>query len=593
MYIKQPTKRLIVRQIDQSREANMLKQKKMLIAQFILSLSAMFFYIPMSHAIGGPNGYGPQVDAACSNANGTTPFSAKGCSLCHNTADFNQSVEPEWTAYHSIGPLAFCYRAPDSVINSPSGNVTINKGESVNFSGAVTGTAPDPVADPEPFSYSWDFGDATSGSMDQNPAHVFDKAGTFNVTLIASDGIKRSDSTPAKITVTVVDSRANQAPNGTIVSPATDVTIKAGESVSFSGSATDPENNTPFSYQWNFGDGTVKSLLTDPNISHTYSSAGIYTAMFTVTDSEGLSDPSPATRTITVNRSSAACTDNDKDMFSPEGGVCGPIDCDDYNAAVNPGAIEACGDQIDNDCNGDTDRKDAHCSGPNCIGDLLKQVEILKAAWDGDDGELKVKGTWGTEGAIVNLSDARTGEPLGSTKVRASKGSDNHEDRRDHDNRDYNYRGKTYFWEFELEHLAVVPCRVRAEIEGRIGERDVAYAPVNCSGKPPVTNNSPVAKDDKASTTQKVAVTIPVLANDSDEDKDALTIVMFSQPKHGVVTRNGETLTYTPKGRFTDEDSFTYTISDHHGGTDEADVHVDVSKAKVGKGRSGHGKDDD
>ena len=50
MYIKQPTKRLIVRQIDQSREANMLKQKKMLIAQFILSLSAMFFYIPKNIA---------------------------------------------------------------------------------------------------------------------------------------------------------------------------------------------------------------------------------------------------------------------------------------------------------------------------------------------------------------------------------------------------------------------------------------------------------------------------------------------------------------------------------------------------------------
>jgi len=191
------------------------------------------------------------------------------------------------------------------------------------------------------------------------------------------------------------------------------------------------------------------------------------------------------------------------------------------------------------------------------------------------------------------LSDAQTGEALGSTRVRAFSGRDDHEDRGDHDNRDYNYRGQTYFWEFELEHLAVVPCRIRAEIEGRIGERDVAYAPANCSGKPPVTNNAPVAKDDKATTTQKVAVTIPVLANDSDEDNDALTIVMFSQPKHGVVTRNGETLTYTPKGGFTGDDSFNYTISDRHGGTDKAKVLVDINKVSAGKGRSNHDKDHD
>ncbi|MFH1217849.1 MAG: putative metal-binding motif-containing protein [Pseudomonadota bacterium] len=47
-----------------------------------------------------------------------------------------------------------------------------------------------------------------------------------------------------------------------------------------------------------------------------------------------------------------ACTDNDGDTYAVEGGACGPVDCDDSNAAINPGAAEVCGDGIDNTCNG-------------------------------------------------------------------------------------------------------------------------------------------------------------------------------------------------------------------------------------------------
>ena len=38
-------------------------------------------------------------------------------------------------------------------------------------------------------------------------------------------------------------------------------------------------------------------------------------------------------------------------------------DCDDTNAAVNPDAAEDCGNQIDDDCDGDIDTADSDCAG--------------------------------------------------------------------------------------------------------------------------------------------------------------------------------------------------------------------------------------
>jgi VCBS repeat-containing protein len=89
-------------------------------------------------------------------------------------------------------------------------------------------------------------------------------------------------------------------PKGTISSPATDVTIVAGQSVSFAGSGSDPDG-TISGYSWTLPGGNPNSSALATPGSVTYSAAGTYTATLTVTDNANLTDPNPPTRKITVN----------------------------------------------------------------------------------------------------------------------------------------------------------------------------------------------------------------------------------------------------------------------------------------------------
>ncbi len=89
-------------------------------------------------------------------------------------------------------------------------------------------------------------------------------------------------------------------------------------------------------------------------------------------------------------------------------------------------------------------------------------------------------------------------------------------------------------------------------------------------------NHPPVANDDTASTTGS-AVTVGVLANDTDADGDTLTASLASAPSHGTATCTATDCTYTPDASFVGTDSFTYTASDGHGGTSTATVTVTVT----------------
>ena len=99
--------------------------------------------------------------------------------------------------------------------------------------------------------------------------------------------------------VQVLKASTDTPPNGTITSPASDVVIAPGQSVTFAGTGN-ASSGSVTGYSWSFrGASPATSSLQNPG-AVTFSTAGTYTASFTVTDSAGNTDPSPPVRTITV-----------------------------------------------------------------------------------------------------------------------------------------------------------------------------------------------------------------------------------------------------------------------------------------------------
>ncbi len=88
-------------------------------------------------------------------------------------------------------------------------------------------------------------------------------------------------------------------PTGTIISPATNITVGLNQSLNFSGTATDP-GGTVTSYSWVFPGGNPSVSNSSTPGAVVFSALGSFNTSLTVTDNFGLTDPSPETRTITV-----------------------------------------------------------------------------------------------------------------------------------------------------------------------------------------------------------------------------------------------------------------------------------------------------
>ncbi len=96
-------------------------------------------------------------------------------------------------------------------------------------------------------------------------------------------------------------------------------------------------------------------------------------------------------------------------------------------------------------------------------------------------------------------------------------------------------------------------------------------------------NDAPVAGDDSTSTPTSTAVTVPVLANDSDVDGDDLVVrrIVF-QPESGSAVLTPGGVLYTPTATASGVDVFVYEVCDEAGLCDQAEVRITVGSNNQG-----------
>jgi PKD repeat protein len=176
-------------------------------------------------------------------------------------------------------PLTASAAASPTTGNAPLG---------VNFTSSATGGT-------TPYSYSWAFGDGGTSTA-QNPAHTYNAAGTYTATVTVTDS-----STPTVKTATASVTITVSAVGNPLTATASAVPTSGQVPLAVNFTGTGTGGTPPYSYSWNFGDGTTS---TAQNPSHTYNTAATYTATLTVTDNASKT----ATASVTIVASPIAGT---------------------------------------------------------------------------------------------------------------------------------------------------------------------------------------------------------------------------------------------------------------------------------------------
>lgn len=137
-----------------------------------------------------------------------------------------------------------------------------------------------------PVSWVWSFGDGNASTL-QSPAHTYLTAGTYTVTLTATNAAGSSTVTKADY---IAASNVATIPVASFVSSVTSGT--APLTIQF----VDSTANSPTSWIWSFGDGEMSTFQ---NPTHTYNISDTYSVTLIATNDAG-SDTVTKTNYITV-----------------------------------------------------------------------------------------------------------------------------------------------------------------------------------------------------------------------------------------------------------------------------------------------------
>jgi len=220
--------------------------------------------------------------------NGTTGTGATPTATYTEAGTFNVTltVTDDAGATNSVSTtVVIVAAANESPVANPGGPYNGIVGAAVQFNGAVSSDPDGTIV-----AYNWDFGNGTTGTG-ATPTATYTEAGTFNVTLTVTDDAGATNSVS---TTVVIVAAANESP---VANPGGPYNGIVGAAVQFNGAASSDPDGTIVAYNWDFGNGTTGTGATPAT---TYTEAGTFNVILTVTDNVGATNSVSTTAVITV-----------------------------------------------------------------------------------------------------------------------------------------------------------------------------------------------------------------------------------------------------------------------------------------------------
>jgi hypothetical protein len=470
----------------------------------------------------------------------------------YNVSDSNGNVATEVTRKVVVANVAPVVSAGlDAVLNE--GSLFSQNGTFTDLGASWTGTV--------------DYGDGggvqtlTVDSFAKSfvLSHTYADNGAYTATVNIKDSGNLTGTDTILVTVN------NVAP---VVNAGPDQVVNEGNTVNFSGSFTDPGTLDTHSYNWDFGDASTDTTGLTP--SHFYTADGVYTVTLTVTDND--LGAGSNTMIVTVNNvapvamGDAYSVDEDNILNVAAAGVL----ANDTDAGNDPltavlvagpanGALTLNADgSFSYTPNANFNGGDSFTYNANdgAAGSNIATVTLTVNAVN--DAPVAVADAYSTDedtalniaaaGVLSNDSDVE-GDPLSAVLASGpangiltlnADGSFTYMPNANFNGGDsFTYNANDSALDSNVVTVAITVNAV---------------------------NDAPTAVDDSDTTAEDTMLTtVNVLANDSDIDGDAISLVgadAFSAQGGQVVDNRDGTFNYSPSANFNGADSFKYSIAD-------------------------------
>jgi len=158
------------------------------------------------------------------------------------------------------------------------GDRTANESEPIVFDGSASTGAANDIPN---FTYKWTFTDGCVTDWQKSPSTVrkYDQKGTYGAVLSVRDDEGTVSNDSFIITIRNVKPTARIGMGDMAVED---------RPLEFNGNGSDTEaDEKTLQYSWEFGDGATSPWIVSPKATHTYTSAGIFTAKLNVRDNDG------------------------------------------------------------------------------------------------------------------------------------------------------------------------------------------------------------------------------------------------------------------------------------------------------------------